>query len=252
MRLVREGLHHAGAAYVFLDAGVESGHAPELRPPAFIHPRAVVQRQPGRDRHHHGRDQRQLGADQQHQREGAQEGQQRHQQVFRPVMRHLPDIGQVGGDAADQVPGLLPVIEPHRQRLQVVERPAPQLRLDADAQHVAPIGDHAQQPRVDQVHRQQRPDGRQRQPDIALRQQPVDEGAHRHGKPELKQAGQRRGAEHGQQQPPMRLVVGEEGAPHGPGVSCTADVGSRVCRPVRRGCLWRDGGFGLWPPAGLV
>ena len=100
----------------------------------------------GDDPHGHGHDEGgdggEGGADEHHEREGAGKGEQGDEQVFGAVMGDLADVGEVGGDPADQVTGLLAVVEAQGERLQVVEGAAAHLRLDADAEDVAPIVDH--------------------------------------------------------------------------------------------------------------
>ena len=233
VRLVGKRLHHAHAAHVLLDPCVEPGNLAELRPPAPVHARAVVEGQPGRSRHHHRGDHRQRPTDAQHQHESAQERQQRHQQVLRPMVRDLADVGQVGCHTADQVAGLLPVVEPHRERVQVVEGPAPHLRLDPDPQHVTPVVHHSQQPGIGQVKRQQRPDREQDRPHRAGGKQPVNEGPHRHRKAQLQHPGQGGAAEHHQQQAPVRAVVGTELTPHGSGPRTVAGIWLRASFAAR-------------------
>ena len=145
-----------------------------------------------------------------HEREGAEEGQQGDDQVLGAVMRDLADIDQVGGQAADQVPGFLIVEEAERELLQVVEGAAAQLGLDIDAEYVAPVDDHRRQPAVQQVDGEQGGDGEKDDREVALGQQAVDEGAHRHREPEFKHAGDGGAAEIEQQQPDVRAVVGQE------------------------------------------
>ena len=62
------------------------------------------------------------------------------------MMRDLADILEVLGDAADEVAGLLVVVEAEGQLQQMVEGVAAELGLDRDAQHVAPIGDDGHEP----------------------------------------------------------------------------------------------------------
>ena len=71
-------------------------------------------------------------------------------------MGDLADLFEILGHPADEVAGLLVVVEAERELLQVVEALAAHLGLDVDAEHMAPIGDDDHQPGIEQVDPEQR------------------------------------------------------------------------------------------------
>ena len=103
--------------------------------------------------------QRQLGIDDEHQDERADEGHHRDEEVLRTVVGDLADLLQILRHPRDEVPGLLVVVEAERELLQVVEALAAHLGLDIDPEHVAPVVDDHHQTGVQQVDPQQRRGG---------------------------------------------------------------------------------------------
>ena len=91
----------------------------------------------------------------------------------------------------DQVAGLGFVVEGEGQLLQMVERPAPHLRLDVDAEQVAPINHHGGQSGIGQVDQQQDGGGE-------------EDHAPDHGAAEIER-----------EKPAMGPVIGKEATKHG-------------------------------------
>ena len=210
MVLVGEGLHRADAADVLLEPRVEGADAGELRPPVALHRGAVARADADPDGHHRCRDQRQRPVHEQHQDEGARQGHQSDEQVFGTVVGNLADFLEVLGDAGDEMPGLLPVVETKRQCLQVVERLPAHLGLDLDAEHVTPVGHHHVEAGGGGVDRDEADHRQPDQPPVVARQQRVDEGLDRHREAEFEQARDHGAAEVEQEQPAVRAVIGEE------------------------------------------
>ena len=125
-------------------------------------------------------------------------------------MGDLANLLEIFGDAADEVPGLLVVVEAERQFLQMVEALPPHLRLDVDAEHMTPVGHDRHQPRVDAVDDEQRRRRQQDQRPVLARQQRVDETRHGQREPELKQARNDRAGKIQQEQRLVGTVVAEE------------------------------------------
>ncbi len=107
MRLVGEGLHHADAAHILLDAGVEIAHPAEQSAEILRHPAAVMGTEPGHDRHDGPGDEGEMHVDHHHQRKRADEGHDGDEHILRPVMGHLAHLFQILGDAGDEMAGLL-------------------------------------------------------------------------------------------------------------------------------------------------
>jgi hypothetical protein len=211
-----------------------SSDASELRPPVALHRGAVARADADADRHHRRRDEGQRPVHEEHQDEGAGQRHHRDEEVLGSVMRHLADLLEILGDARHEVAGLLPVVEAERQLLQVVEGLPAHLRLDLDAEHVAPVGHHHVEPGGGGVDHQQADHGEPDQPPIVARQQRVDEGLHRHREAELEQPGDHGAAEVEQEEPAMRAIIGEEGFEHGWGLQGPG------CRGQRGRCCFRS------------
>jgi hypothetical protein len=224
--LVGEGLHHPHAADILLDAGVELADPPEERAPGAGHAAAIADGDPARDRQNRAGDQRQGWVDPDHQREGAKEGHDRDEEVFRAMMGDLADLLQVLRHPRHQMPRLLIVVEAEGELLQMVEAAAAHLGLDVDAELVAPVVDDDHQGRIEEVDAEQRGGSNEDKPPVLPRQEAIDEEPDRHREAELEQAGEDRTGEIEREEPAMGPVVGEKAADE-------------------RGVIGGDGGHGL-------
>ena len=214
MRLVGEGLHHADAADILLDPGIEGGDTTVLRLPVPCHATAVAEGDEGDHRQDGGGQEGQRRVDVDHQREGADQGHHRDEEVLRAVMGDLADLLQILGDAGDEVTGLLVVEIAERELLQMIEGTATHLGLDIDAEHVPPIGHHHHEAGIGHVDHAEAEGGEHDQLPVLARQQHIHEGLHGHGKAQFEQARQDRAAEIDKEQGPVRAVISEEVLQH--------------------------------------
>ena len=215
MRLVAEGLDDADAAQGFLQPDVEIAHAGIDGPPGLRHPPAIDDHQGQHRGHDQRHDHRKLRVDPEHQRESPDKGHQRDKGILGPVMGNLADFFQVAGHARDQLAGAGAVVPPPGQARQVVEGAGAHLRLDVDAELVAPVGHDRQQARIGRIQCQQAHGGCHGQRPVALWQQVVDKGGHGQRKGQFQKARQHRAAEIQPEQSHEGPVIGKELAQHG-------------------------------------
>ena len=212
--LVAEGLRRPHTGQARLNLGVDStglllggaARAAHAAPP--VHHRQHEHRQ------NHAHDQRHAPLDRKHHRERAHDRHDRDKEILGAMVRQLRQLKEVGCQAAHELAGAVLVVEVEAQLLHVREEVAADVRLDADAEGVAPVAHDEKQDRADDKRDEDdRHHGEEHT--VALVRQPV---VHRCARDQRKrQIHQRdeKGTGHiEQEQPPVRAEIGEKN-PHG-------------------------------------
>lgn len=183
------------------------GRAPQLAPLAGREPD-----QQGDEREDDEGQRHVQGAEQE---EGARQHHQGDEEVLGAVVGQLRDLEGVVDDAGHQGSRSGSVEEGEGQALEVVERLAPDVHLDAHAHDVSVVLDEVVQARAERVEPQQHGHPRQDRPERPPGKPGVDDGAGDHGVEEPAQ-GEREGAGHvRQEEPHMGDVVARELFEHG-------------------------------------
>ena len=117
-------------------------------------------------------------------------------------MGQLCDLEQVRGQTAHQLSGAVFVVVFKAQLLQVAEEILPDIRLHADAEGVAPVGDHKLQKRAQHIGQQHDPHDDEEGPVLLVGQQVVKGAARHEGKSQI-DTGDGQRAEHVQRKKPL-------------------------------------------------
>src|SRR5690606_1471019 len=178
------------------------------------HGASVFEDEPGRDRDDEQGQRGELQVHQRHDEEGADEGHDGDEDIFGAVMGDLAHILEVLGHMGDQMSGLGVVEITEGELVEMVERLAAHVGLDADPQRVAPIVDDGQQDGVEQVNDQQSAGGGQNPEPVLAGQKLVDIELDDDREAELEQAHDHRAAEIEDKQALVGGIIGKETAQH--------------------------------------
>ena len=157
--LVGEGFDHADASEIVLDLCVDLGDLFAIAARRAAHASVQNEGKNEHDRQDHKRRQRQLHIDADEDDEGADDLEQRENDVLRSVVQKLGDVEKVVGDTAHQLANLGVVVERERELLQMVEDLLAHVVLDLRAHDVAIVADEKSAVAVnDQEHQKSRRD----------------------------------------------------------------------------------------------
>ena len=208
MVLVGKGLHHADATDIGLYARIEIRHPPVEVTPGDRHVLSVMRGEKGGKRHDDGRHQRHGYVHPQHDGESTDQRHDGNEQIFRPMMRNLPDLLQVLRQPRHQPARALIVEITNGQRLQMIESFSAHLGLDIDSEHMTPIGDDDLQARIDQVDHQESDSRHCDQTEFIGRQEPINEQRHGQWEGKLQKARDHGAGEVQNKELPVRAIVG--------------------------------------------
>ena len=215
MRFVGKGLHHPNAAHRILDPRIKLAQVVKEVGVSVGHLLVKVDRHPAHNRDNRKGQQGQLPVDPGHEPKGADQRHDRNKDIFWPMMRQLTDHVEVGGNAGDQVTGLVVVKKAKREFLNMVERPAAHLGLDVDAKHMAPIGDDILQHGIQRIDAQQPRCRQQDQRPIFAGQQPVNKLVDRQRKPQFQKTDNNRAGKIQKEEMAVWLIVSNKLTNHG-------------------------------------
>src|SRR5690606_14579391 len=149
-----------------------------------------------------------------HERKRAEQGHDGYEHILRAVMRNLTDVIEIIGHSAEQMAGPIVVIKPKRQLLNMIKNRAPHVRLDIDAQHMAPIVDDKLQTRVQGVNQQKANAGKHDERPVLFGQQSIHENADEERNSKLQYPGKYGTTEIKEKQSLIRTIVRKKTTKH--------------------------------------
>ena len=208
--LTGEGLGGAHPGDGGLQLSVDARHGLLLPHGGRHHPPALDDGEHHENGHHGKDNEGQLPLDGGHHAERADESDRRDEQILRSVVGQLGDLKQVVGGPAHELAGAVLVVKGEGQVLHVAEQVPADIRLDAHAHHVPPVGDDEVHHRAQHIGPQQNGHDGEESGVQPLGQQGVQRLPGGGGKGQIHQ-GDAQGAGHIEnKQLQVRFIIGQE------------------------------------------
>lgn len=137
---VGEALDHADAFQGVHDGGVDPGDFFPVVREGFFHAFVLDGGKPEHDQGHGGQAQPQLPVDAEHHGEGAENFDERYEQVLRAVVGQFGDVEEIGDNAAGESTGVGAVVEAEGQFLELLKEIPPHVGFHAGAHDVTLAG----------------------------------------------------------------------------------------------------------------